>query len=178
MSDDIENPVADHQRRDDCDHASATDQKPAQQRECRPPREEQQQRVTVGIAQEVERRERSVAGIYPHLLEPEREKHGPQYVGQLAGENQQRERDVRRRPLRRQPQSYVSEKHRRSFSSGARFAIDDCRCADTSGKRDDADGAEHYEYRGIGRTTLKGSCHNDPKGSCHHCGRWPPRRLP
>ena len=44
--------------------------------------------MRVGIAHEIERRESGVAGIYPDLLEPEREEDGPQDVGELAGENE------------------------------------------------------------------------------------------
>src|SRR5439155_27126428 len=67
--------------------------------------------MRIGIAHELERRERCRAGRNPHLLDPDCEKHGPQQIRELRRGKQRSQRDSRRRPLGREPKGKMTDEH-------------------------------------------------------------------
>src|SRR5262245_44797519 len=112
MRDPVEDPVAADQRGEDREDAAVPAGREAVDRaEHDAPDDQHHERVRPGIADEVERRERGVAGIDPHLLDAERDEHRPQDVRDLRGGEQHGEVHARRRAFGGEAECEVADEH-------------------------------------------------------------------
>src|SRR5215471_5527289 len=90
---------------------------PAGRAEDAAPQTQRDEGVRVRVADEIERRERGYARRDPHGLDPGGDEHRPQNVRELAGREQQGERELRRRAFRGEGEREVSDEHRAFYGA-------------------------------------------------------------